>query len=451
MKAQARAGLRRFKVYPAYKDSGAGWLGAIPEHWSSVRLKRLVSVVNGSTPQSGVPEYWDGEVAWVTPEDLGELRASEIQSPRRFITQAGYRSCGTSLVPSGSLVLSTRAPIGHVAIAGCELCTNQGCRSLVFRRESIGKFFFFELLAARSELESWGQGSTFTELAKDKLEEVFVAEPPVEEQRAIAAFLDRETARIDALLAKEGRLIELLQERRAALITRSITKGLDPNVPMKDTGVEWFGEIPAHWDAKRLYRILEPTIPLSYGILLPGPRLNDGVPYIGAGDVRADRLRLELLPRTTDEIAAEYPRTRMRAGELVYAIRGSFGNVEVIPPELEGVNLSRDAARIASDSNTDSRWLMFALRSAASREQFDFKEIGATITGVNIRDLKRVWLPVPPLPEQRRIAAVLDREMVRVDALLAKVRDAIDRLKELRIALIFAAVTGKIDVRKEVA
>ena len=111
-----------------------------------------------------------------------------------------------------------------------------------------------------------------------------------DEQRAIAAFLDRETAKIDALVARKERLIELLQEKRTALITRAVTRGLDPNVPMKDSGVEWLGEIPAHWEVKKLHHLLDSRKPLSYGILLPGPRLDDGVPYIGAGDVAREKL-----------------------------------------------------------------------------------------------------------------------------------------------------------------
>lgn len=138
----------------------------------------------------------------------------------------------------------------------------------------------------------------------------------------------------------------------------------------------------------------------------------------------------------------------MQPGELVYAIRGSFGNVEVIPKELAGVNLSRDAARIGPDNRTNSSWLKFALRSGFSLFQFGVTEIGATITGVNIRDLKRTLLTVPPNREQRAIAAFLDRETATIDALIAKIRQAIDHLKEFRSALISAAVTGKIDVRE---
>jgi len=163
-------GVTRFKPYPAYKASGVEWLGEIPAHWEARRLKRLFRVVNGSTPKSDEPAYWDGEIPWATPDDLGKLAARELRRTGRYITREGYESCRTSMVPEGSLVLSTRAPIGHLAIAAVDLCTNQGCRSLVFRKHSDREFFYFELVALRPILESLGDGSTFRELAKQSLE-----------------------------------------------------------------------------------------------------------------------------------------------------------------------------------------------------------------------------------------------------------------------------------------
>jgi len=209
----------------------------------------------------------------------------------------------------------------------------------------------------------------------------------------------------------------------------------------KDTGVDWLGEIPAHWEVKRLVHCTNPDVPIVYGILLPGPRLDHGVPYIGAGEVTPENLRLARLPRTTEEISNQYPRSIVRAGNLVYAIRGSFGNVEVVPGELEGVNLSRDAARISPSQCIDSRWLCYVLKSSPSREQFGFHEIGATITGVNIRDLKRVVLAKPPKTEQLTIADFLDRECARIDTMIAKKERLIELLQEKRIALISHAVT----------
>ena len=297
------------------------------------------------------------------------------------------------------------------------------------------------------DLDALANPGAVPSVNEGQMRDVPVVAPPLAEQRAIATFLDRETAMIDALVTKKERLIELLQEKRAALISRAVTKGLNPTVPMRDSGVQWLGEIPAHWDAKRLVRLSDEDVPIVYGILLPGPRLEEGVPYIGAGDVANGHLRIDELPRTTPEIASEYPRSRVRPGDIVYAIRGSFGAVQVVPTALAGVNLSRDAARIAPRRDVVGRWLCWALRSETSREQYRFHALGAAITGVNIRDLKRVILPCPPVAEQNAIADFLDRETESFDRLIVRVRDGIARTKELRSALISAAVTGKIDVR----
>jgi type I restriction enzyme S subunit len=209
----------RFKPYPEYKDSGVEWLGKIPKHWEVIRLKQLCGVVNGSTPRSEVADYWDGHIVWITPEDLGQLDSPGIGASQKRITIAGYRSCGTSLVPAGSIILSTRAPIGHLGIATTAVCTNQGCRSLVFRDpwRSDEKFFYYQLLAARKELQSRGQGSTFRELSKQNLEKIPLAVMTHSEQVLLRVFLDKETAKIDALIAKKRRLIELLQSAPPSL------------------------------------------------------------------------------------------------------------------------------------------------------------------------------------------------------------------------------------------
>jgi len=235
--------------------------------------------------------------------------------------------------------------------------------------------------------------------------------------------------------------------KRRALIARAVTKGLDPNVSMKDSGVEWLGEIPAHWELKRLWHLTPSNRRIMYGIVLPGPNVDDGVPIVKGGDVSSERLRVDRLNRTTREIEAGYVRSRLQGGDLVFAIRGSIGEVAMVPDELEGANLTQDAARIAYTTETHGLLLLYALQSAAVFAQLEAGALGATIRGINIRDLKRASVAVPPLTEQRAIAAFLDRETGKIDALVAKVREAIDYLNELRTALISAAVTGKIDVR----
>lgn len=446
----------RFKPYPAYKDSGVHWLEEVPEHWDVKRVKRVFRVVNGSTPASGEPALWDGHIPWATPEDLGDLSGKTIETTRRNITHAGYSSCGTTIVPAGSLVLSTRAPIGHLALAGIDLCTNQGCRSLVFRNAASSDFFFYQLLAARSELESLGQGSTFRELAKGMLEYVELTDPPASEQRAIAAFLDRESARIDALVAKKERLIELLQEKRTALITSAVTKGLDPTVPMKDSGIKWLREIPAHWEVLSIGRVISgieqgwspvaedrQAEPGEWGVIkLSAVERGAFVP------VEHKALPIGLAPDVRYEIRdGDFLLTRSNTPELV----GDVCVVRRPPPRLMLCDLvyRLDLRRNAVVPGYLSYWLL----SPAGRYQIEVEARGASQSMVKVsQGLIRSWsVLLPPTTEQHAIVAFLDQESARIDSLISKVRDAIDRLKELRTALISAAVTGKIDVREGAA
>ena len=209
------------------KDSGVVWLGEIPTHWDSKALKRQFRVVNGSTPKSGEPDNWNGDIPWVTPDDLGKMSGRVLNEPARYITRKGYASCSTQMVCAGSLILSTRAPIGHLAISGAPVCTNQGCRSLMPRHACSETYFYFQILATRPVLEASGRGSTFRELAKQDLESVVLLAPPQDEQIAIAAFLDSETAKTDMLIAKVRQAIDLLKEFRTALISAAVTGKID--------------------------------------------------------------------------------------------------------------------------------------------------------------------------------------------------------------------------------
>src|SRR5690606_3974830 len=198
----------------------------------------------GSTPSPDAVN-WDGEIDWVTPADLSGLTSLFLDASKRTITSAGLASCGTTLLPAGTLILSTRAPIGSLAIALVNMCTNQGCKGLVPNAEASAIYFAYVLLTAKDELNNRGRGSTFLEISGAELGRSSVPMPPRAEQTRFARFIDPETARIDALIAEQQRLIGLLKEKRQAVIAHSVTKGLDPTVPMKDSGVEWLGEVPA--------------------------------------------------------------------------------------------------------------------------------------------------------------------------------------------------------------
>jgi type I restriction enzyme S subunit len=435
----------KHRAYPAYKPSGMEWVGDIPEHWEAMVLKRTFFIMNGSTPKSSEPSYWDGEIPWATPDDLGNLNGDTIEITRRMITQEGYESCGTSMAPPGSLVLSTRAPIGHLAIAGIPLCTNQGCRCLVFRNTDDHRFYYYQLIAAKGELESWGQGSTFKELGRDKLGTVRLIRPPSSERQAIATFLDRETARIDALIEKKQRQIELLQEKRSALISHAVTKGLDPNARMKDSGVEWLGEIPEHWEVKRVKNLGT----IRYGLGEPPEYVDDGLPFIRATDINRGKVNLDAVRKVRSEDVPWSRRPKLHLGEILVVRSGAYtGDSAIITEDAAGCIAGYDM--VLTISKAYAPFVAWALLSKYMLHgQIYLERMRAAQPHLNAEELGGFVILMPPLAEQRRIAETLTSETDKLDALADKIRSSIEMLREHRTALISAVVTGKIDVRGE--
>jgi len=228
---------REFGLEPhtRFKDSGIEWLGEVPEGCEVKNLRYVFIIHSGSTPKSGEPLLWDGDIVWFTPEDLGDNQNKFISDSKRKITFAGYSSCGTSLAKQKSVVISTRAPIGHVALSTISSCCNQGCRILE-PKEGISDYWYYVLFAAKSVLNALGQGSTFLELPRQSLAGFKIPFPPTPEQTAIATYLDRETGTIDKLTSKVEQAIERLQEYRAALITAAVTGKIDVRNSEESTG-----------------------------------------------------------------------------------------------------------------------------------------------------------------------------------------------------------------------
>lgn len=221
-----RAVTQGLDAHTRLRASAVPWLGDVPEHWSVQRVKAVTQILNGGTPSTSVPSYWDGPIRWITPDDLGGSSGPTILSGARSITTDGYAACGATAAPAGSIVLSTRAPIGHVAILSATACANQGCRILVPRRIR-SEYLYYLIVVLKDELVSLGRGSTFSELSASSLGGVRVPTPPITEQAAIVRHLDKATADIEVAIAEVRREIELLKEYRARLIADVVTGRLD--------------------------------------------------------------------------------------------------------------------------------------------------------------------------------------------------------------------------------
>ena len=224
---QAAAQAAGLNPSPRLKPSGVEWLGEIPEHWDAAPVRRWFTIVNGGTPTSGENSYWDGETVWLTPDDLGRNSAAWINESRRKITETGVRNSSARVSPEGSLILSTRAPIGHLAITAVPAATNQGCRTLVPHPETDSTYAYYSLMASRPLLQELGKGTTFMELTPTELGRFRMARPPLHEQQAIAEFLDERTERINSLGGRVEAAIERLGEYRTALVTAAVTGKID--------------------------------------------------------------------------------------------------------------------------------------------------------------------------------------------------------------------------------
>lgn len=432
--------------YPAYRPSSVEWLADVPTHWEVRRLRVVARIVNGATPSTNMSAYWDGDVIWLTPEDLGRLSTRYVERGARQITLEGYDSCGTNLAPAGSLAISTRAPIGHLGVLRSAACVNQGCRLLVPKRSLQSDYLYYMLKTSRGELESLGQGSTFVELSQKKLGEFAIAVPPLAEQVAIVRYLDHIDGRIRRSISAKERLAGLLEEQRQAVIHRAVTHGLDPDVQFKPSSIKWIGDVPAHWvvaPVKRHYSI-------QLGKMLqnrPTGLADVEVPYLKAQHVQWFSVRTTNAP-TMWASPHEIEQFGIRAGDLLVCEGGEGGRCGLVKEVEPGYIIQNALHRVRPSGNCTNDYLRYVMISIAKTGWFDAINNKATIAHFTAEKFGSLLIPVPPLPEQVAIVEYLDKATADVDTAMARARRHVELLREYRTRLIADVVTGKLDVRE---
>ena len=411
-----------------------------PATWDRRRLKHHLSgFFGGGTPSKDNESFWTGgSIPWVSPKDM---KTRLIVSSEDSITPEAVAQSATSMVPVNSVLMVVRSGIlKHtlpVAINSVPVALNQDMKAFRFRKSLSERFFAYWIEGqSKALLLEWGQiGATVDNIDVDTMLNSKISLPNVEAQKKIANFLDRETARIDELIEKKERFLEKADEQWKAMLNHQIFPG----------SPDW-SKLPPGWRKVQLKYLSDEARPIMYGIVLPGPNMEEGPMIVKGGDVKPGRLSPEKLCRTTVEIEASYKRSRLKEGDLVISIRGGIGDIESVPMEIEGANLTQDAARVAPASGVNAVWLRYALLSPAVFHPLDAKSLGAAVRGINIFDLKRVCVPTPQPEQQSPIAQGLAEHEMRLSALRSAVIAHTDRLREYRAALITAAVTGQIDV-----
>jgi len=442
----------RLNPYPKYKDTGVDWLGEIPAHWRLHQLRRVIEKFvdyRGATPEkvpNGIP--------LITAKNI-KKGIIDFELSQEFIKEEDYNSWMVRGFPEfGDVLVTTEAPLGESAqIIDQEIALAQRIILLKANKNHISndylKYYFVSDFGC-GELWSRATGSTAIGIKASRLKETLITAPPLKEQKTITSYIDRETAYIDTLISKKECLITLLQEKRAALISHAVTKGLDPDVSMKDSGVEWLGEVPKEWKVRKLKHVAK--VNLS-NVDKKIKEYEDSVKLCNYVDVyNNDYINSDLNFMKATASPNQIEKFALREGDvLITKDSESWEDIAVpayVPSDFDDVICGYHLAQIQPDpAVVNGEYIFRSFSSISLNYQFKVEANGITRFGIGKYQIDNSLFLVPPINEQKTIAFFLDCESIKIDSLILKIREAIEKLQEYRTALISAAVTGKIDVR----
>lgn len=440
----------KYKPYSEYRDSGIVWFGKVPIAWSWTALKRVVSAERPITygiVQAG-PNIEDG-IPYVRPTDMtdedGIKEGIELLKTSDEIAKSYRRS----MVDSGDIICSIGPSFGKLMIVpdslrGANL--TQGTARIAIAINHDTRYFFWCLrsLSSYQQWESSIGGATFRALNLGPLADTLVPLPPVKEQSLIAAFLDYETARIDRLIAKQQRLIELLKEKRQAVISHAVTKGLNPDAPMKDSGVEWLGQVPEHWNVTKfgfISNVVRGGSPRPAG----DPELFDGdySPWVTVAEITKDE---EVYLESTESFLTEKGSKQSRVFKRGTLLLSNSGATLGVPKILSIDANANDGVVGFEKLSVNTEYAYFYLSTLTDNLRERIKQ-GSGQPNLNTDIVKSIVIPLPPSGEVEAILSEIKTHRITFSVLISKADTAIKLMQERRTALISAAVTGKIDLR----
>ena len=434
----AEGGAGGINGYPDYKDSGIEWVGDIPAHWSLTRLKAHTDLLNGFPFKSDFFNDAEG-----TPL----IRIRDITSGTTETRFKGEYD-DAYLVHDSDVLIGMDGDFLVRWWEGGTALLNQRCCCLRPQDTLDRRYLYYLLRFPLKIINDLTYYTTVKHLSSGDVLNITMPLPPLDEQRQLVAYLDRKTGEIDALIRKKQALIALLRERRTSVINRAVTKGLDPDVRMKDSGVAWLGEVPEHWGTTRLKFVTSFITSGSRG--WAQHYSDEGPAFVRIGNLTRGSIDLDLsdVQPVSPPTGAEGERTRLQAGDLLVSITAHIGSVAVVPFDLGEAYVSQHIALCRPITERVSpAWAGYVLLSEVGKRQFGAALYGGTKDGLGLADVGGLLLPLPPPSDQTSILADLERLTSQIDTLIQKEWDLIVKLQELRTSLISEVVTGKIDVR----
>ena len=433
-----------YLAYAEYKESGMEWLGEIPSHWDAAKIRFYYNAQLGTMlqPQADSPidkeiDYlkafhvqWEG----VITDDLPKMWTSPKDKTKYAVRNGDLLICEGGEVGRTALLDNLKSEcIIQNALHRVRGTDRASVEFLNYLMRHIAKSGWFDILCSKA---------TIAHLTSEKLRALGFPVPPIAEQRSIARFLDYKTAQIDALITKKETLLKKLAEKRTALISQAVTKGCDRAVPMKDSGIEWLGEIPAHWELVRMRRRWK-VIDCKHKTV---EFIDEGFPIASIGEVRDHKFNLEQAKRASlDDYLDLIDGRKPEKNDLIYSRNATVGCVGFVDEDIDFC-LGQDVCLIKTFTE-NNRFLWWQLQSISVTDQLQSIFVGATFKRINVADIKAYLVCCPPVDEQQNIAQYLDEKTKVIDQQKVQIEEVIAKLKEYRTALITNAVTGKIDVR----
>ena len=431
------------------KSSGIEWIGEIPQHWHTENIKYHFDVIAGATPDSKNPEYWDGDITWVTPADY-RTEDKYVKCGKRSLSLAGYQACSASLTPKGSIIFSKRAPIGTVALSTTELCTNQGCLACVPKASVNSTYYYYVMSIATEEFELKGAGTTFKEISANNFLNTKLPCLGCEEQQVIANYLDDRCSKIDAIIAEAKASIEEYKELKQAVIYEAVTKGLEKNTELKIVNNHGIDKAPKSWNKIKLGWFCSFHNGDRSNKYPSGNDFQDyGVPFIGADSLNEIYVNIDKCRYITSKKYEDMGGLKIRKDDILYTLRGStIGKCAITNFDHGTVASSLTGIRVEKTDKLYPMFLLYWLQSQCEYNQRTILINGATAPNLSAENVGQYNLFIPSLDEQMSIAQFLSNVLGKYNSLLYEKQYLIEDLESYKKSLIYEVVTGK---RKVVA
>jgi len=453
---ELEAAARSWRLYPEYRESGVDWLEPIPAHWRLQKLKHTARIQFSNVDKKSE----DGEQPVLLCNYVDVYYHDRITSDIEFMeaTALPREIVKFQLMPGDVLVTKDSEDPHDICVPAVVaeelpgvLCGYHLAQIRPASGDAYGPYLSYAFASSgiRDQFRMRANGITRFGLSQDDICSSLVPLPPVAEQRAIAAFLDRKTRQIDELIEKKRRLIDLLQEKRTALISHAVTKGLNPDAPMKPSGIDWLGDVPAHWDVKPVGSLVDALVGFPFSS--DGFSLEEGTPLVRGDNITTGSLRWGEKSRYWPG-EPPHPRYLLAAGDIVIGMDGSKvgRNYAMVAEQDLPLLLVQRVTRLRARPIVQAEFLFHSVATPRFHAHVDTHKTDPAIPHITLKDILSLSVCLPPINEQSEILGFIEIEGGRLGVLIERAEDVFDRLVEYRQALISAAVTGKIDVREEV-